>query len=274
MRTLRVSVRRLVEFLLRSGDIDSGGGGQGGVEAMQTGSDIHRMLQATGGKAYRAEVSLAGAFYFPDGTFNPHAARLQISEESVCSQRGFFLRVEGRADGIIDDGTNPLVVDEIKSAALDVSAIDKPADVHVAQALVYAYLHLRSSREPSAISSAFDKPVVIRLTYASTDTGEIRQIQRTYAQPEIEARFFSLLDSAQRWATWRVRHDEIRESSLSGLAFPLNPRKGQQEIMDAVSAAIGEGGRLYVQAPTGSGKTIASLYPALRAMGAGEASHI
>ena len=274
MRTLRVSVRRLVEFLLRSGDIDAQGDWRGGVEAMQAGSDIHRTLQAAGGDAYQAEVSLAGSFYFPDSSFSPHAARLDINTEAVDSQKGFFLRVEGRADGIIDDGTHPLVVDEIKGVMRDVSAIEEPAAVHEAQALCYAYLYLRSKRGASFLSTAFGEQAVVRLTYASMTTGEVRQIEHAYTLPDIEARFFSLLEAAQRWAAWRVRHDEQRDRSLSALSFPFSPRAGQQELMDAVTATIHASGRLYVQAPTGSGKTIATLFPALKAMGSGDASRI
>ncbi|MDO5709642.1 MAG: hypothetical protein Q4G41_05945, partial [Coriobacteriales bacterium] len=151
MRTLRISVRKLVEFLLRSGDIDSEGDWHGRIEAMQAGSEIHRMLQASAGEAYQAEVPLAGSIYFPDGSFNPHAARLDIHEEAVAGQRGFFLRIEGRADGIIDDGTHALVIDEIKGVTLDVSYLDEPVVVHEAQALCYAYLYLRSSRGASAL---------------------------------------------------------------------------------------------------------------------------
>ena len=274
MRTLRISVRRLVEFLLRSGDIDSEGDWRGGVEAMQAGSSIHRTLQAAGGEAYQAEVPLAGSVYYPDGSFNPHAARLDIPKEAVSDQKGFFLHIEGRADGIIDNGTHPLVIDEIKGVTRDVSDIEEPVTVHEAQALCYAYLYLRSTQGPSALSTAFGNRVIIRLTYASMTTGEIRQIEHTYSTPDIEARFFSLLDVVQRWAAWRVSHDELRERSLASLAFPHRPRDGQQELMDAVAAAIRRGGRLYAQAPTGSGKTIATLYPALKAMGSGKASRV
>ena len=106
MREIKTSVRRLVEFLLRSGDIDGQRDGQGGVELMWAGSDIHRTLQAQGGDSYQAEVSLSGSFFFPDATFNPHAARLEIHPDAVGGQGGFFFCVEGRADGIIDDGTD------------------------------------------------------------------------------------------------------------------------------------------------------------------------
>ncbi len=274
MRTLQTSVRRLVEFLLRSGDIDSKRDGRGGIEAMQAGSNIHRMLQASGGEAYQAEVPLSCSLFFPDGFFSPHAARLEIREEAVRDQPGFFLHVEGRADGIIDDGTHPLIIDEIKGVSRDVSAIAEPDAVHEAQALCYAYLYLRSTRGPATLCSAFAEKVVVRLTYASMETGEVRQIERTYDVPGIEARFFSLLDAAQRWAAWRVSHDERRDDTILSLEFPFSPRDGQRQITDAVSRAIREGTRLYVQAPTGSGKTLATLYPALKAMGSGQASRI
>ena len=274
MRTLRTSVRRLVEFLLRSGDIDSNGDWRSGIEAMQSGSNIHRTLQAAGGDAYQAEVPLACSIFFPGNAFDPYAARLDIHEESVSDQEGFFLRVEGRADGIIDDGVHPLIVDEIKGVTRDVSDIENPINTHMAQALCYAYLYLRSKRGSAALSSAFSEQVDIRITYASMTTGEVRQIERMRNVPDIEVWFFSLLDAAQRWASWRIRHDELRESSLTALEFPLNPRVGQQSIMDAITDAIHANKRLYVQAPTGSGKTIATMYPALKAMGAGKISHI
>ncbi len=274
MRTLRISVRRLVEFLLRSGDIDSEGDWHGRIEVMQAGSEIHRMLQASAGEAYQAEVPLAGSIYFPDGSFNPHAARLDIHEEAVDGQRGFFLRIEGRADGIIDDGTHALVIDEIKGVTRDISDLDEPVVVHEAQALCYAYLYLRSSRGASTLSTAFGQQVVVRLTYASMTTGEVRQVEHANDMPEIENRFFSLLMKAERWAAWRIHHDELRDKALSSLTFPFRLRDGQRELMDAVSSAIHEGKHLYAQAPTGSGKTIATLYPALKSIGSGEASRV
>ncbi len=274
MRTLRISVRRLVEFLLRTGDIGSTSDLRGSVEAMQAGSNIHRMLQAAAGEAYKAEVSVAGSVFFPNGSFDPYAARLEIGEDAVSDQPGFFLHVEGRADGIIDDAAHLLTVDEIKGISRDVAAIAEPDPVHEAQALCYAYLYLRSTRGSATLSTAYNEQVVVRLTYASMTTGEVRQIERSHSIAAIESWFFSLLAKAQRWAAWRVHHDELRAKSLAALAFPLKARDGQKQIMDAVATAIHADGRLYAQAPTGSGKTIATMYPALKAMGAGVAEHI
>ena len=274
MREIKTSVRRLVEFLLRSGDIDGQRDGQAGVEVMWAGSDIHRTLQAQGGDSYQAEVSLSGSFFFPDATFNPHAARLEIHPDAVGGQNGFFFCVEGRADGIIDDGTQPVTIDEIKGVTRDVSTIEEPDTLHEAQALCYAYLYLRKKGGPQALAYAFGEKITVRLTYASMDTGEVRQLEHVWNVPDIERWFFDLLEQAQRWLRWRHLHDEARTSALSSLTFPLTPRKGQQDIMDSVTSAIQEGDRLYAQAPTGSGKTIATLYPALKAMGANEISRI
>ena len=274
MRTLRISVRRLVEFLLRSGNIGSRSDWHNSIEAMQAGSNIHRMLQASAGPSYKAEVSLACSLFFPNNSFDQYAARLDIQEDTVGGQAGFFLRVEGRADGIIDDGTHPLTIDEIKGVTRDVANMDEPIAIHEAQALCYAYLYLRSKRGPTMLSTAFDEQVVVRLTYASMSTGEVRQIEHAHSVASVETWFFRLLASAQRWAAWKIRHDELRQESIASLEFPFGIRAGQRQIMDAVQAAIHEEKHLYVQASTGSGKTIATLYPALKAMGAAEVDHI
>ncbi len=274
MRTLRISVRRLIEFLLRSGNIDSENDWHGSIETMQAGSSIHRTLQASAGEAYQAEVSLSGSVYFPNNAFDPYAARLDIREDAVRDQEGLFLIVEGRADGIIDDGVHPLTIDEIKGVSRDVSDINVPATIHAAQALCYAYLFLRQARGAAALSTAYGEQVTIRLTYASMITGEVRQLEHAHRAPDIEAWFFSLLQKAQRWIAWRVNHDQLRKDSLSSLAFPFKPRDSQREIMNAISSAIRKGKRLYLQAPTGSGKTIATLYPALKAVGSGKVSRV
>ena len=62
MREIRMSVRQLVEFLLRSGDLDSRGGGPS-AEIMLEGARIHRKLQREAGASYQAEVPLK--IYYP-----------------------------------------------------------------------------------------------------------------------------------------------------------------------------------------------------------------
>ncbi len=89
-RVIRISVRNLVEFILRSGDLDSRRGSLADKEAMQKGSRIHRKIQRQMGANYQAETPLAWEQEYEN----------------------FTLRLEGRADGVIP-GDLP-VIDEIK----------------------------------------------------------------------------------------------------------------------------------------------------------------
>lgn len=121
MHTLAVSVRKLVEFLLRSGDIDASSSVAAEVDAMQLGSDVHRRLQSMAGESYQAEVSLARSFYFPQGQFVPAALAMDIAPSMIgeADPTGWFLRVEGRADGVIDL-PGRVTIDEIKGTYADV----------------------------------------------------------------------------------------------------------------------------------------------------------
>ena len=107
---IRISVRNLVEFILREGDIDNRISGGMDRDAMQQGSRIHRKIQKQMGSAYRAEVFLKGKFR--------------------CE--GFFLQVEGRADGIFTENGRT-VVDEIKGILRDLEQVGEPYKVHLAQ---------------------------------------------------------------------------------------------------------------------------------------------
>lgn len=119
-KQITISVRNLVEFLLRSGDIEEGQGMHDSLEAMQQGGKIHRKLQKKEGLSYHAEVPL----------------KILISYED------YDLGLEGRADGIIYDEEDPesVVIDEIKGMYGDVTELAEPLEVHLAQAKCYAYI--------------------------------------------------------------------------------------------------------------------------------------
>ena len=119
---VRISVRNLVEFILRSGDLDNRGGASD-REAMQKGSRLHRKIQGRMGSHYRAEVSL----------------KYKTEYEDVGIQ------VEGRADGIFtEDGQ--CWIDEIKGVYADVSQLEKPVEVHRAQAMCYAWIYAQEQK--------------------------------------------------------------------------------------------------------------------------------
>ena len=111
-----VSVRGLVEFILRQGDIDNRRQGMH-EDAMQEGSRIHRMIQRRMGAEYQAEVPL----------------------QYVFNTQEYRLVVEGRADGIIDTEEG-ITIDEIKGTYRDINRMKEPVAVHVAQAKCYAYM--------------------------------------------------------------------------------------------------------------------------------------
>ena len=148
MDEIRISVRRLVEFILREGDIDSGTG-RPDRDAMQMGSRLHRKIQGKGGADYRAEVSLKRSFSFPGGAFDRERLKMPAAETGALQEEGFSILLEGRADGIIrkKDG---YVIDEIKGMLRDVEELEGPYAVHEAQASCYAYLYLRQLKEEGA----------------------------------------------------------------------------------------------------------------------------
>lgn len=288
MRTYTVSVRKLVEFLLRSGDIAPAASAAAQLEAMQAGSDVHRRLQAMAGSSYKAEVALAHAFYCPGGDFVPEALRLDIAPETVerTDPRGFFIKVEGRADGVVDPVAGSVAddagvstvgptIDEIKGTYADVGELTAPLAVHDAQARCYAYLYLRSVRERTGDSATYrNRPVAVRLTYVGLETGEVRRLTTTYWCQELEEWFFDLLRRYHRWVAWRARHVARRDERLRELVFPYAYRRGQRELVEEVGGSIAHGGTLYLQAPTGSGKTIGTVYPALVALGYGAGDRV
>lgn len=233
---IKISVRSLVEFILRSGDIDNRHV-RGADNAMQEGSRIHRMIQKRMDSDYQAEVPLK----FTHVTDN------------------YTLTVEGRADGIIDkDGS--ITIDEIKGTYRDLSRMKKPVDVHVAQAKCYAYMYgVRQNV----------KYISVRMTYCNIETEDIRYFYEDYTFEELEKWFIWLIDSYKKWADYNYEWREVRQASINTLQFPFEYRDGQKELVTYVYQTIFHSKKLFLEAPTGVGKTISTVFPAIKAMGKG-----
>ena len=236
MEEIKLSVRRLVEFLLRSGNLDSGSGGNA-LERAAEGAKIHRRLQKEAGEGYQAEVFFSHRENFEDLCF----------------------RVEGRADGIFEENGLP-VIDEIKTFSLPLASL--PADgvqVHWAQAMCYAHFY--------AVSRECD-PVAVRLTYCQTETQELRRLTRTFSAAQLSDFYQDLLARYAPWARFRLEWDSLRRETIQAMPFPFEAyRKGQRTLAGEVYRAIRDEKRLFCQAPTGVGKTISTLFPAVKAMG-------
>lgn len=236
MEDIHLSIRYLAEFLLRSGSIDSR---FSGVNAGVIGSRLHRKLQKQAGKSYKAEVSL--------------------SISIPCENFTYYL--SGRADGVIttDEG---LVVDEIKTLALPLEHVQENHNpAHWAQACIYAHI-LCIQKELTALS--------VQLTYCNIETEETKRFLRQYSAKELESFVQNLLVEYNKWALLSLEWKKKRNASLQGLQFPFREyRAGQRNLAIACYQTYQEKGRLYCSAPTGTGKTISTLFPALKAMGEG-----
>ena len=249
MPTIRLSVRELVEFLLRTGSIDSR---FTGFDRANEGARIHRKLQKAAGEGYAAEVFLT-------------------TERMV---EGIEFTIEGRADGIFTDEDGTVVIDEIKTTAVPTDAITENMNpCHWAQGMVYGAIY--------AEQRALEK-IDVRLTYSQIDTEEIIRYVRHFTATELDTFLQGLLQQYLPWARRQLDWVEARNQSLRTLKFPFPAyRPGQRalagEIYRACTAGKTErkgGARLFCQAPTGIGKTMSALFPALKAMGEGKGEKI
>ena len=236
-KTITISVRNLVEFVLRSGDLDNRRTSQADRDAMQAGSRIHRKIQKQMGAGYQAEVKLS----------------CQIEEEE------FTFQVEGRADGILTEPSG-VTIDEIKGVYRSLAHMEGPDPVHLAQAKCYAYFYSRD-RELSSIG--------VQVTYCNMETEEIRRFREERTYEELEEWFRGLIHEYVKWARYLYLHTLRRQESIRDLAFPYPYREGQRELAASVYRSIARGRNLYIQAATGIGKTLSVVYPALKAVGEG-----
>lgn len=238
---INISVRNMVEFLLREGDIDDRKGSVDPFEAMQAGSRIHRKIQNSMGPFYSAEVPL----------------KFQVEYED------YILGIEGRADGLVLDRDEEgkvvtATVDEIKGMYMDVMSFEKPVLVHEAQAKCYAYI----------VASEYQlETIEVQMTYVSLETEEIKYFNQIYTFQEIEEWFLTIIGIFKKWADFQYFHKLELLESAQGLQFPYSYRNGQKKLVGDVYRSINRRKILFMQAPTGTGKTIANVYPAVMALG-------
>ena len=232
---IRISVRNLVEFILREGDIDNRTGGGQDPENMQMGSRIHRKIQRQMGSDYQAEVPL--------------------KTEIVCD--GFILKIEGRADGLIHT-KEQVMVDEIKGVLRELDRVQEPAGIHLAQAKCYASM--------VAEQEGVDE-IGVQMTYCQMETEEVKRFQYSYQSNELKVWFDEVIRQYKKWAKFQIEWRKARNASIKGIEFPFPYRKGQRDLAVSVYRTILRKKKLFIQAPTGVGKTISTVFPAVKAVG-------
>ena len=232
---IRISVRNLVEFILREGDIDNRTGGGQDPENMQMGSRIHRKIQRQMGSDYQAEVPL--------------------KTEIVCD--GFILKIEGRADGLIHT-KEQVMVDEIKGVLRELDRVQEPAGIHLAQAKCYASM-VAEQEEVDEIG--------VQMTYCQMETEEVKRFQYSYQSNELKVWFDEVIRQYKKWAKFQIEWRKARNASIKEIEFPFPYRKGQRDLAVSVYRTILRQKKLFIQAPTGVGKTISTVFPAVKAVG-------
>ena len=257
--SVKVSVRQLVEFILRSGDIDNRR--TSSIEnALSEGSRLHRMIQKRMGPNYYSEVLLRHRYQTPS----------------------YSIEIEGRADGIIHETLDKdtllklqanlpslnqhltiedydiITIDEIKCVAKSLDYISEPVPVHLAQAKVYAYIYSLQNKLPM---------IRVRMSYCHMETEEMKYFNFEYSFDEIAEWFEKLMKEYIKWADFKYEWYFRRQSSVKKLEFPFEYREGQRSLAVSVYQSILRNKKLFLEAPTGVGKTISTIFPAVKSMG-------
>ena len=230
---VRISVRNLIEFVMRSGDIDNSFRDNA---RMIEGIRAHQKIQNSYGKNYKKEYFLKNTTLIEDVEF----------------------KVEGRADGLIKDH-NKYTIDEIKSTTRSLDEIDDSNKLHWAQAMCYAYFY------------CVDKDlhnIFITLTYVSIEDYSSKIFKKEFDFESLQLFYYNLLESYLKFSKILADNKIIRDKSVRELDFPYNSyRNGQRKLAVAVYTSVMKENNLFVDAPTGIGKTISTVFPSIKSMG-------
>lgn len=240
MSSISISVRSLVEFVLRAGSLTSGFAGR---NRAADGTKGHRRLQKSRPEDYEAEV--------------PVSYRVE--------QDGLSIDITGRMDGLTRTGDTPLI-EEIKTITGEYDPARPDNPVHWAQAKVYAAILTEQEDIPQAD---------IKLTYVRLDPWEVHEDVRPFTRDELAVFFKDLLTRFIHWHRVYIDWTANRNATIGQLDFPFTEyRRGQRRLAVAAYRTIEQQCRLFAQAPTGIGKTISVLFPAIKALKEGHAEKI
>lgn len=236
---IKLGIRALCEFVLQCGDIDSR---FTGTDRAADGTRIHKKLQKRDN--YKAEVHF----------------------KTTRCVNNITYTLDGRADGLYYENNMP-VIEEIKTTTVGLQFLTESFnEAHWAQGICYAMILCEDeSHEKSKIM----------LTYYQADTNEIVRHEREYSKEQLQAYVDNLLVLYSPWAVLSSEWQQVRNASIKDTTFPFGEyRNGQFEMARAVYRSI-EGEHILLGcAPTGTGKTIATLFPAIKAMGEEKCSRI
>jgi len=233
MRKFNLSVHELVDFVLHSGDLDTR---IFNLETMTRGTQIHAFYQAKQNDKYLAEYALEYTFEYEN----------------------HLITLQGRVDGVIVNGSE-VTIEEIKSANTDIDNFFENNEAwHLGQAKCYALMY----------ALRFNLDVIdIQLTYIS-QIDERKMMKRyTFTREELQSDVFSYFGEYLAFFYQVEKYEKRRTKRLKALNFPYKEvRSSQKVMMEQVEHALEHEHKIFLNAPTGSGKTMAVLYPSLKVL--------
>lgn len=234
---IKESVRGIIEYILRTGSIDDRF--VGSTRAVE-GTIAHQKLQSNNEKIY-----------------DNYEKEVRLSQEFKIEE--VTLIVDGRADGIIIEDNN-VYIEEIKSTMKPLILIDEDYNLlHWAQAKFYAYIYAFQNNMSE---------INVRLSYFNIETEEVKSFNKEFTFAELKNYVFSIIEEYKKWIILKSNLIEDRNKSITTLKFPFEKyRLGQRELAKACFNTIREKSVLFAQAPTGIGKTISTIFPAVKALG-------
>jgi len=234
-KIISISVKNLVEYGFQKGDLRTGLFLSSSRAVL--GTKIHQKIQNSRNEFYEPEVTVKYLFSVND----------------------FEIMVQGRIDGIFNDDESKPIIEEIKTTVKDLAYLNNnPNILHIAQLKFYSYI-IAKQRGLESIKS--------KLTYFNIESKKILEIDNEYSVNELELYVKDLLNKYADWAGKINSYLLIRDESIQNLEFPFGEfRKGQRDLSKYVYRSIRDESDLFVQAPTGIGKTIGVIFPALKAM--------
>ncbi|WP_373285989.1 ATP-dependent DNA helicase [Pontibacillus salipaludis] len=238
MKELRTSIRSLVEYVYRSGSLDRR---FKTTTALTEGTRAHQMVQSEYSEHDQKEV---------------HLAYTHIAES-------IHIHIEGRCDGLLQE-EDKITIDEIKSTSSSIYDIEEDSHpVHWAQAKCYAYIYV-NQQELDEID--------VQLTYVHLPSSERKQFVKSFSSVELREWFHTMIEQYIPYAKLMTEHRHSRQESIQQLSFPYPTfRTGQRKFAGAVYKTITDHKTLFAHAPTGTGKTISTLFPTIKAIGEGKA---
>lgn len=234
---MKVSVRNLVEYVYRSGSIESG---FRTATSMTEGTRIHQLVQ----KNYREQDEK------------------EVFVETEIPYQDFVVRVDGRCDGLLKK-RDSITIDEIKSTVHRLDDVQEDSHpVHWAQAIFYGYIYA-GDHDLSEVT--------IQLTYVQTQTLEQKRFRQEMTYEEMESFVYNVIEKYAHFLRVKINHKIARNTTSKTLEFPFETyRAGQRKLAGSVYKTIVDKKTLFASASTGIGKTISTIFPAVKAIGEGK----